>query len=141
MCNLFVLAFLYKGDDVLLVRRRNQEFGSGLYSLIGGKVELSETALHAIEREVQEETGIAISQSSFSLVHALHRKGTETEFIALCFKADVTNLPDPVNNEPEKHDDMRFFNVQRLPENILPAHKQIIECIHKNVIYSEHGWF
>lgn len=140
MGNFFVLAFLYKDDDVLLVRRRNQEFGPGMYSLIGGKVESGETALHAIKREVQEETGIVIPQSSFSLAHTLHRKGTETEFVALCFKVDVTNLSEPVNNEPEKHDDMRFFNVQNLPENSIPAHKQIIECIQKNVIYSEHGW-
>lgn len=139
MVTLFVLAFLCNGNEVLLVRRHNASFGNGLYSMVGGKVEQGERGLAAIKREVQEETGLEIPESSFELVHTFHRKGLDTELIALCFKADIANMS-PVNNEPEKHDDMKFFNMTKLPSNIIPAHKQAIEYIKQSVSYSEHGW-
>jgi 8-oxo-dGTP diphosphatase len=140
MVNIFVLAFLCTAQGILLLRRVGASFGDGLYSVVGGKVEPKETALQAIHREVLEETALDIPESSFELVHTLHRKGTETEFIALCFKVNVTNMPQPRNNEPDKHDDMRFFALDQLPENIIPAHHQIINCVQKNIRYSEHGW-
>jgi hypothetical protein len=72
-------------------------------------------------------------------VHTFHRKGIDTELVALVFKADISGMT-PANNEPDKHDDMKFFNLHQLPENIIPAHKQAIACITKDVRYSEHGW-
>ena len=141
MVNMYVLAFLcLKNDTVLLLRRCNQDFGSGLYSMVGGKVEQGETALKAIKREVFEETGLDIPITSFALVHTLHRKGTETEFVALCFKVDISDMQEPSNKESDKHDDMKFFKINEIPENIIPAHKQIIQCINDEILYSEHGW-
>jgi len=140
MESLFVIALLCIGNDVLLLRRSNVTFGSGQYCLVGGKVEQGEPALLAMKREVFEETGLDIPTSAFQLVHTFHRKGTESEFIALCFQADISNMPAPQNTEPEKHDDMQFFPLNKLPQNILPAHKQAIECVQKGINYSEHGW-
>lgn len=135
----YILAFLYSGDDILLFRRKDVSFGSGLYSLPGGLIQQGETVRHAIAREVREELGLDISETDFELVHTFNRKGTETEFMVLVFKADISGMQ-PKNNEPTKHDDMRFFNLQQLPENIIPAHKQAIEYIKKGISYSEHGW-
>jgi 8-oxo-dGTP pyrophosphatase MutT (NUDIX family) len=140
MVNLFVLALLCNGNDVLLLRRCNASFGNGLYSMVGGKVDPGERALHAIKREVLEEVGLDIPESSFELVHTFHRKGPDGDLVALCFKVDVSRLSLPKNNEPEKHDDMRFFPLDQLPENILPAHRQAIMGIQKGSSYSEHGW-
>ena len=139
--NFYVLAFLCLGNEVVLIRRSShQTFGAGQYSMVGGKVERGETARQAIKREVYEETGLDIPESAFELVHTIHRKGTEAEFIALCFKADLTGMPAPYNKEPDHHDDLQFFPFNQLPGNILPAHKQAIECIQENIYYSEHGW-
>ncbi len=139
MVNVFALAFLCSGDNVLLLHRKDVSFGSGLYGLSGGKVEQGETARQAIVREVCEELGLNISESAFELVHTFHRKGIDTELVALVFKADISGIT-PRNNEPTKHDDMKLFNLHQLPENIIPAHKQAVECIAKDVSYSEHGW-
>lgn len=139
MNEFYVLAALYADDKVLLVRRATQTFGKGSYSLIGGSVEPHERALHAIQREVREETGLDLQESDFVLVHTLHRLGTEGPFIALCFKADIAHLI-PRNMEPEKHDDMQFFSVHDLPANLLPAHRQIVEQSMRNQSYSEHRW-
>jgi len=141
MVNIFAVALLYSGDTVLLARRFNADFGNGLYHLVGGKVEQGETARHAVSREVLEETGLDILEDQFTLVHTLHRKGTATELIVLCFAADVSSVHAPRNMEPDKHDDMRFFLVDQLPENMIPAHHQILQCIQQNILYSEHGWY
>jgi 8-oxo-dGTP pyrophosphatase MutT (NUDIX family) len=140
MITLYVLAYLCVGDRVLLVRRCSQDFGRGLYSLVGGKVEQDETALQAIKREVREEIALDIPESAFELVHTLHRSGTETNLIILCFKVDISTMSAPCNNEHDKHDDMRFFKINEIPKNIIPAHKQVIECINRHIPYSEHGW-
>jgi ADP-ribose pyrophosphatase YjhB (NUDIX family) len=49
-------------DDAgrLLLIRRGQEPGKGLWSLPGGRVEAGETLARAVEREVLEETGLAV---------------------------------------------------------------------------------
>lgn len=81
-----------------------------------------------------------IPESDFLSVHTFHRKGSEAQFIALCFEVDISDMPVPYNNEPDKHDDIRFFNVKKLPDNIVTAHKQAIERIRQGDTYSEHGW-
>lgn len=139
MVTLYVMVLLTVDDEVLLVRRKHETFGNGLYSLVGGQVEPNERALHAIARETYEETGLQIPESQFFLMHVLHRKGTEGPFIGLCYHVDITGM-NPKNKEPEKHDDMRMFNIHALPKNILPAHKQVLDLIQHNITYSEHGW-
>lgn len=139
MVALYAITLLYVGNDILLIRRCNAEFANGLYSMVGGKVEKNETARHAARREIYEEIGIDLPEDSLELVHTLHRKGTESEFVAFVFKADITGM-EFVNKEPEKHDAINLFSPSELPDNMIPAHKQAINCILKNVTYSEHGW-
>lgn len=139
MINLYVLAFLHSGNEVLLLRRKNAKFGDGLYSLVGGKVESGEASLQAVHREVLEEVSLDIPEEKFQFMHMIHRKGSEAEIIAICFKADIHGM-EPKNIELAKHDDMQLFNVDELPLNIIPAHKQIILLGSQNVLYSEHGW-
>ena len=135
----YAIAFLYSGNSVLLVRRCNASYGNCLYSLVGGKIEPGESGILALIREVKEEVDITITENNLEFVHALHRRGSESDFIALCYKADIAGKPFK-NMEPEKHDDVQLFPLNALPANILPAHKQIIEAISKKQLYSEHGW-
>lgn len=50
---------IFNGDSVLLALR-NQEPGRGQWSLPGGAVELGETLMEALKREIREETSIEI---------------------------------------------------------------------------------
>ena len=54
-----VSAVIFHGESVLLARR-NHEPGRGQWSLPGGVVELGETLLEALRRELREEVSITI---------------------------------------------------------------------------------
>ena len=54
---LAALAVVIRGDDVLLVRRRNPP-DAGLWGYPGGHVDLGETVQAAAARELLEETGV-----------------------------------------------------------------------------------
>jgi hypothetical protein len=42
--------------------------------------------------------------------------------------------------EPHKCDDLRWFELDNLPENTVLYIRQAIDCISKNIFYSEFGW-
>jgi ADP-ribose pyrophosphatase YjhB (NUDIX family) len=52
-------AVIFRGEEVLLVRR-GQEPAQGDWSLPGGLVELGETLIAALHREIAEETGLRV---------------------------------------------------------------------------------
>ena len=55
-----VSVVVFKGDDVLLVRRGKQPY-EGFWSLPGGEIQWGEKATEAARRELSEETGLLAS--------------------------------------------------------------------------------
>lgn len=139
MIVIYVLLLLTQDNSILLMERKNTKFGSGLYALVGGKVEKNEPALDAVVREAAEEIGIIVDKATLKLVHTFHRKGPESDLIALVFTTDRW-VGEIRNNEPEKCSNVAWFDISKLPENMIPAHRQALELIQKGVHYSEHGW-
>lgn len=137
-----VLAFvvLSEEDDVLLVQPDKKESVAGdLYALVGTNVEQGETVLQAIRREVKEEINLGLPESDFSLMHVSHGKDSKHEFIAFFFHVDISEFS-LEDNESSKYSDMEFFDINELPNNIIPSHEQALDSIKKAVLYSEHGW-
>lgn len=52
-------AVVVKDGELLMVRRKNDP-GKGLWSVPGGRLELGEYVVDAVEREVREETGLEV---------------------------------------------------------------------------------
>lgn len=65
-----VSAVVFRGEDVLLVRRIRKPF-AGLWSLPGGRIEAGETPAEAVVREMREETGLAVVPAGRTLPHPL----------------------------------------------------------------------
>lgn len=129
-------------DSILLIRRANTGYRDGFYACPGGRLDGGESVTQTAIREAREELGIIVLPTSVELVHAVHiwqpqEKNRET----IGFFARVTAWEgEPVNNEPEKHDDIGWFNIDDLPKNLLPTHAHILEKLKQKVFYSELGW-
>jgi ADP-ribose pyrophosphatase YjhB (NUDIX family) len=87
---LAVSAAIFKDDRVLVVRRA-QSPANGLYTLPGGVVELGETLIEAVMREVREETGLEIEPHGLAGYRQLIARDAsgriERHFVILPFAA------------------------------------------------------
>lgn len=140
MVNYALVLLLNQNNEVLLLHyRNNSTYMGGKHALVGGKIEAGETAAQAAIREAREEIGITIDPKDLQFKHIFHRKGTEGPFFALVFA--VTKWQgEPVCQEPHNHNSVGWFALDKLPKNLLPAHRQALELIIQHVGYSEHGW-
>ncbi len=80
-------------DEHLLLIRRAQAPGEGLWSLPGGRVEAGETLAEAVVRETAEETGIAVVCEQ--LVGWVERFTDADHFVILDFRATPLDRADP----------------------------------------------
>jgi len=87
---LAVSAAIFRAERVLIVRRARPP-AQGLYTLPGGVVELGESLIEAVVREVREETGLAIEPVALAgYGEALARDAAgriERHFVILPFAA------------------------------------------------------
>lgn len=137
--NFALLFLLNANNEVLLLRRINTPFGNNCYSLPGRQIESGETATQAAVREAAHSIGITLDPEILNCVHVMHRKCNDPEFFAAVFKPQAWEGM-PTNQEPTRHDDLRWFPLDALPENIVPAHAHAIQQILQNKQYSEHGF-
>ena len=130
---------LRKNQKVLLIRRYNTGYDDGLYACAGGGIDGNETMTQAIIREANEELGIILKKENLKTVHALHIKNNGGEYIN--FFVETTKWQgDPQIMEPNKCDNINWFSVDKLPQNIMPSVKHVIEAVNKKHFYSEFGW-
>jgi len=136
-----VLALLIKDNSILLLRRANTNWANGMYTLPSGHVDEGESAVSACIRETKEEVGVAVDRDGISLAHVLHRKNNENgnvyvDFILLCSSWNG----EPMNNEPDKCDEVKWFKLNSLPDNIVPFVRTAIENYRQGVYFSAPGW-
>jgi 8-oxo-dGTP diphosphatase len=130
---------LIKDNKILLSRRFNTGYEDGNYSLVAGHLDGNETFIQGMIRETKEEAGIGIKPEDLKVVHMMHRKVPGEERID-CFLVAKKWKGEPKIMEPHKCDNLRWFELDNLPKNIVPFIKQAIDCISKNIFYSEFGW-
>ena len=117
--------FFIRENQILLLRRFNTGFRDGEYSVPAGHLDGGETVLQAAAREAKEETGVEIAHEYMTFSTVMHRiEGDErVDFFFQVHKWSG----EPFNAEPEKCDDLRWFELHRLPENTIPYVRQALE--------------
>jgi 8-oxo-dGTP diphosphatase len=133
-----VYLLFVRGEEILLLRRANTGYEDGNYGLVAGHVEEGESITHAAIREAHEESGVNIEPSDLILKTTMHRRQSD-ERVDFFFEPKKWG-GELINTEPDKCDDLRWFLLNELPENIIPYIRQAIECYRKGEIYSEWGW-
>jgi ADP-ribose pyrophosphatase YjhB (NUDIX family) len=138
-----VYLVLMQEGKILLSRRCHTGFQDGKYSLPAGHPATNDEPLsHTMIREAKEEVGIEISLKDLELIHVMHRKQTEPSDerrINLFFTAKKWK-GEPKIMEPDKCNDIRWFEMDNLPKSTISYVKQAIDCFRKNVRYSEYGF-
>jgi ADP-ribose pyrophosphatase YjhB (NUDIX family) len=133
---------LVKDGKILMLRRFNTGYEDGKYSLPAGHVDEGENFTQCVAREAKEEVGVDVKLEDLKVVHVMHRKSSEGEignridvfFTAEKWSGEIKNM------EPEKCDDLSWFDLNNLPENAIAYVRKAINCIKDKVVYSELGW-
>lgn len=135
---------LKKDGKTLLLRRFNTGYHDGDQSLIAGHLDGEETFREAMAREAKEKVGIDVKPADLRVVHVMHRFEPDNP-PGLKERIDIFTMADTwegelSNLEPQKCDDLAWFNTNNLPGNTIPYVKFILQQIEDNVFYSEFGF-
>lgn len=124
---------LMKGNKILLLNE------DGNYDIISGDTDGSESFNQIMIREAEKKLGIQIRSEDLEIVHVMHRLEFDGESIHFFVKADVWE-GEPKIMEHDKYSDIKWFEIDNLPKNIIPYIKQAIGFA-KNIhtFYSQVG--
>ncbi len=117
--------FFIRGDQILLLRRFQTGYMDGHYSVPAGHLDGQETVRMAGVREAKEEIGVQVDPGELLFAGVFHRR-SDDERIDFFFKVQKWS-GEPFNAEPGKCDDLRWADLDKLPENIIPYVRQAIQ--------------
>ena len=129
---------MIKNEDgkkqILLSKRKNTGYKDGEYELPGGHLEENEDLYEAMIREAKEELGISLKRENLKIVHIMHHyRGKRMNFILETEKSDL----EPRIMEVDKCEELKWVEINNLPENTIEKVKIIIGYIEKGELYSK----
>lgn len=127
-----------KDDKVLLSKRFNTGWMDGKYSLISGHIDGNETVFEAMVREAWEEAGLKIDPKDLIPATVIHRK-SDVEYIDFFFVIKKWQGT-PVIKEPNKCDDLSWYALNNLPNNLLPFITEAINNYQNKTAFFASGW-
>jgi len=124
---------LMKGGKVLLQLRQNTGYMDGKYDMAAsGHIEAGERLEDGAIREAKEEIGINVDKSNVSLLTAEYdEKDNYMRFFFVCSQYDGK----PQIMEPEKIAELRWFDLEDLPENLTIGTKRALDRIKRGVFF------
>ena len=134
-----VYLILRQGDKVLLLQRKNSLYHNERYGLVAGHIDGSELATSAMIREAKEEAGINVKPENLRFVHLVHtlRRGNGEEYLDIFYEATKWD-GQVTNTEPHKCSDLSWFEIDKLPKNMIPVIKKVLTKVQNNEYYSEY---
>jgi predicted alpha/beta hydrolase family esterase len=113
--------------EMLLARRANR-FGAGTYGLIGGKLKFGETFEKCMKRELKEEANLDVEEEDLEIIN-LANTITNKHFLQIGILVKKYKGT-PTNMEPNKCDDIGFFDINNMPELFVATKPNIM--LYKN---------
>ena len=127
---------------VLLQRRQNTGFMDGKWDLsCSGHVEHGESMKVAAAREAEEELGVTVLPESldfFVLIHKREKERDLTYYNAYFVCKEFAG--DPYIAEPEKCSELKWFDLDSLPDDLINDRKEALRAYLNGVRYIEYGW-
>lgn len=130
--------FFLQDQQILFLRRFNTGYEDGNYSVVAGHVDAGETVTQAAIREAKEEVGVVLEPNDLQIAHVMHRKSEDERIdffiVVRHWVGEITNA------EPQKCDDLAWYDLDSLPPNTIPYVSYAIRNVQAGVAYSEFGW-
>lgn len=131
--NMGVCVIILSSDrqNVLLGKRLNS-YGEGLFGIPGGRVELEEGLEVCGIRELKEEVGIEVQQLEYvGVIREFQKDFDFVHFAFLCneYQEEIKNM------EPDKCEKWDWYPLSSLPENMMKGHKAAIEMYLDSAIH------
>lgn len=127
-----VLIFNKKGKILLKKRSKNSRNEIGCWEKPGGIIEYGEKSEKAMKREIKEEVNLNIKIWGL-LPHTDHIVDGQ-HWLALNYLADAVAEEKVKNMEPDKADDIAWFDLKKLPKIIAQPTKESIQNFFKKNI-------
>ena len=122
---------LIDGQGRVLLTLRNRPPEADCWSIVGGKVDFLETLEQCAIREAREEVGVEIS-IKFLLCVTDHCLPDENQhWVSPAYLGRILS-GEPMNCEPAKTREVRWFNLDQLPANLTMTARNAIGA------YSQH---
>jgi 8-oxo-dGTP diphosphatase len=118
---------LMRDNKILCVLRSGTGYYDGYYALPGGKCDQGETILECSIREAYEELGVVVQEDALACIHVVHRNDETIKNWVLFFFVIDTWQGTLINKEPDKHSELAWFDIDEIPENLMPAHKHALK--------------
>lgn len=111
---------LQDDDKILLIKRQNTWYFDWYWWFPAWRLEESEHFTDWVIREAYEEIWISINKKELSKPLIVHSISIEKEHIHMYFGCKK-NSHNPINNEPLKCSEIKWFNKTSLPDNCTPG--------------------
>jgi len=126
-----------KGTEILLHRRQNTGYQDGKWDIAAsGHVDEGETAKAALVRECAEELGIRVHINDVEFVHLSHRLSWDRTYYDIYFVVSKYE-GEPMILEPDKCSELKWFDINSLPDVIIECRKTAIEAYLDKNYYGE----
>jgi ADP-ribose pyrophosphatase YjhB (NUDIX family) len=118
-------AVIADGRILLLKRRTDPE--AGCWGILGGKIDLFETAVETARREAEEEAGIRVTACEWlcfvdQIDRAAGSHWVSPVYLVTAFEGT------PRLMEPDKHSALQWFDLTGLPAELTIATKRAVEA-------------
>lgn len=130
--------FFFKSNQILLLRRSQTGYMDGHYSVPAGHLDGDETIRMAGTREAREEIGVRLDPAEMFFAGVFHRHEGD-ERVDFFIRVRKWN-GEPVNAEPGKCAELRWADLDNLPENTVPYIRRAIENFRAGIPFEEYGW-
>ena len=118
-------------EEILLQRRRDMDF----WGLPAGAVELGESVLEALKREVAEETSLRVVTAEPMALYSgpsqrfQYSNGDEVQCFSVAFI--VHQWQGRPHADGVEGSEVKFFSLTQLPGNLVPIHQRTIKDYEK----------
>ena len=137
-----VYLILIENKKILLQLRDGTNYMKGYYSVPSGHLEKLEGCIHALIRETKEETDLDIKREDIELKYLSNRLSDvdDVEYMCLFFTTKKYSGEMKIM-EPHKCKELKFFDLDNLPENLVPELKDFLQnYLKEGKNYGEMGY-